>query len=207
MKTLCSNSNTSTQPSVGGPGERATELRLKRARARWWKPWAASPMQAVARSCRCLAACLSQQQAMAYNLRVLQLCWQSCGGQATIAGLFSWTDSLIPSSSFLFFSSLFFSLLFHSFLVMTKDELWTSVQGLVLVPRSSAAADAARGDQHAAELLSAAARCSRQLSSMSRLWMAAAEVLLTSAWQQARMTSTKAAASPKAACTQPRCAW
>ena len=88
MEALCSNSNTSKQPSVGGPGERASVLQLKRACARWWQPWAASPMQAVARSCRCLAACLSQQQAMAYNLRLLRLCGQSCGGQAAIAGLF-----------------------------------------------------------------------------------------------------------------------
>ena len=132
---LFSNGNTSKQPSLGDPDKRATALQLKRARASRQKPWVASPMQAVARSCRCLAACLSQQQAMAYNLLMQRLCGRSCGGQDAIARLFPCTDSLDPSSSFFFvlflgflfpfslfpFLPLFFSFLFHSFFVMMSS--------------------------------------------------------------------------------------
>ena len=100
---------------------------------------------------------------------------------------------------FLFFLSFFLLFCFPFFLFMAR------VWGLVLEPQSSAAAAAAWGDQQAAGPSSAAARCSRQLSSISHRWTAAAEVLLTSAWRHAKMISMREAASPKAACMQPRC--
>ena len=129
-ETLSSNGNTSNQPSLSDPDKRATALQLKRARASRQKLWVASPMQAVARSCRCLAAYLSQQQAMAYNLRVHPLCGRSCGGQSAIARLFPWTDSLflIYFSCFFFPFSLFSVLpLFFSYpLLLYDDKGWSS---------------------------------------------------------------------------------
>ena len=155
MTTLCSNGNASKQPSLGDPDKRATALQLKRACASRQKPWVAGPMQAVARSCRCLAACLSQQQAMAYNLRVLQLCRRACGGRAANAWLIPWTDPLTPSSSCcsLFSSPFSFFSVFPSSSSWPESGAWSwspSALLLLLLPGAISRLPARRAQQLAA---------------------------------------------------------